>query len=153
MSVENEQFKHSGVTKKVIGVFYQVYNELGSGFLESVYENSLAIALKDAGLDARQQINIPVSFRGTLVGSFCADMLVNDVVLLELKVARSIEQAHIGQLMNYLKATAIEVGMVLNFGPKPEFRRIAFGNERKVTDVQRIQNDPLASASSAVNIL
>ena len=142
MAVENEQFKHSEVTKKIIGIFYEVYNELGSGFLESVYENSLAIAFKAAGMDARQQINIPVSFRGTLVGSFCADMLVDDVVLLELKVARSIEQAHIGQLMNYLKATSVEVGMVLNFG-----------NDRKVRDSQPIQNDPLASASSAVNIL
>jgi len=128
----NEQFRHSELTKRIIGVFYEVYNELGHGFIESVYENSLSIALREKGCEVHQQIAIPVWFRSKQVGDFDADVLVDKLVLLELKVARSIEQAHIAQLLNYLKATQIEVGLLLNFGPKPEFKRVVFGNERKV---------------------
>ena len=128
----NEQFRHSELTKSIIGVFYEVYNELGHGFIESVYENSLSIALREKGCEVHQQIAIPVWFRSKQVGDFDADVLVDKLVLLELKVARSIEQAHIAQLLNYLKATQIEVGLLLNFGPKPEFKRVVFGNERKV---------------------
>src|SRR5438874_10949714 len=128
----NEQFRHSELTKRIIGVFYEVYNELGHGFIESVYENSLSIALREKGCEVHQQIAIPVWFRSKQVGDFDADVLVDKLVLLELKVARSIEQAHIAQLLNYLKATQIEVGLLLNFGPKPEFKRVVFGNERKI---------------------
>jgi len=127
----NEQFKHRDLTEKIIGTFYDVYNELGSGFLESVYENSLAIALRAKGYEIRQQIAIPVFFRGTQVGIFEADILVNSCVFLELKAVRTIDPAHVAQLMNYLKATEIEVGLVLNFGSKPEFKRLAFSNDRK----------------------
>lgn len=134
VSQVNEQFRHSELTKVIIGTFYEVYNELGHGFIESVYENSLTLALRAKGYEVHQQIAIPVLFRGTQVGDFDADLLINRLVLLELKVARTIEQAHIGQLMNYLKATQIEVGLVLNFGPRPEFKRVVFGNERKNRD-------------------
>lgn len=127
----NEQFRHHDLTQKIIGAFYDVYNELGYGSLESVYENSLTIALRQLGLEVHQQIAIPVWFRGTSVGDFNADLMVNKLVLLELKSARSIDQAHIAQLLNYLKATEIEVGLLLNFGPRPEFKRVTFGNERK----------------------
>jgi GxxExxY protein len=123
--------KHSGITETVIGTFFEVYNELGYGFLESVYENSLAIALREKGLEVYQQIAIPVHFREKLVGDFVADMIVNRTVLLELKSARSIDSAHIAQLLNYLKATDVEVGLLLNFGYKPEFKRLAFENRRK----------------------
>lgn len=128
----NEQFRHAELRKGIIGVFYEVYNELGHGFLESVYENALSIALRERGFEVYQQIAIPVWFRGKQVGDFDADVLVNKLVLLELKVARSIEQAHLAQLINYLKATQIEVGLLLNFGPRPEFKRVAFGNDRKI---------------------
>ncbi|MBL8181445.1 MAG: GxxExxY protein [Blastocatellia bacterium] len=127
----NEQFLHRELTEVVIGTFYEVYNELGHGFLESVYENSLAIALREKGFEVFQQIAIPVWFRGKQVGDFDADILVNKLILLELKTAKSIDQAHIAQLLNYLKATEIEVGLVFNFGPKPEFKRVVFGNHRK----------------------
>lgn len=127
----NEQFLHADLTHAIIGTFYEVYNELGHGFLESVYENALAIALRSKGFEVHQQIAIPVWFRGTKIGDFDADMMVNKLVLLELKTARAIEQAHLAQLMNYLKATQIEVGLILNFGPKPEFKRAVFGNDRK----------------------
>ncbi|MEP6705076.1 MAG: GxxExxY protein [Acidobacteriota bacterium] len=130
-SSTNEQFRHAELTKAIIGCFYQVYNELGSGFIESVYENSLSLALRSQGFDVHQQIAIPVWFRGSKVGDFDADVMVNRLVLLELKTARAIESAHLGQLMNYLKATEIEVGLLLNFGPKPQFKRVVFGNERK----------------------
>lgn len=129
----NEQFGHAELTQGIIGTFYEAYNELGHGFLESVYENSLCIALRDKGFEALQQISIPVSFRGQLVGDFQADLLVDKLVMLELKSCRAIEQAHLAQLLNYLKATEIEVGLLLNFGPRPEFKRVVFGNERKAT--------------------
>lgn len=127
----NEQFRHAELTKAIIGCFYDVYNELGFGFIESVYENSLCLALRAKGFEVHQQIAIPVWFRGEQVGDFDADVMVNKLILLELKTARGIDNAHMGQLMNYLKATEIEVGLVLNFGPKPEFKRVVFGNDRK----------------------
>ena len=127
----NEQFLHSEITEQIIGTFYEVYNELGHGFLESVYENSLAIALKDKGFDILQQVKIPVHFRGDKVGEFEADILVNGIVILELKAVRSIDSVHIAQLLHYLKATDVEVGLLLNFGLRAEFKRVVFGNDRK----------------------
>jgi GxxExxY protein len=146
----NEQFLHSDLTQSIIGTFYEVYNELGRGFLESVYENALAIALREKRFEVHQQIAIPVWFRGKKVGDFDADMLVNKLVLLELKVARSVEDAHIAQLLNYLKATPIEVGLLLNFGPRPEFKRVAFSNERKAA-VSRVPSSDLFLSASSVS--
>ena len=134
----NEQFRHSELTKTIIGTFYEVYNELGHGFLESVYENSLAIALRSKGFEVLQQIAIPVHFRGIQVGDFDADLLINKLVILELKAVRSVDPAHIAQLLNYLKATEIEIGLLLNFGPKPEFKRVVFGNDRKLERTTQI---------------
>jgi len=132
-SPTNEQFRHAELTRDIIGCFYDVYNELGFGFIESVYENSLGFALRDKGFEVYQQIAIPVWFRGNQVRDFDADMMVNRLILLELKTARAIDPAHLGQLLNYLKATEIEVGLLLNFGPKPEFTpRLVFGNDRKL---------------------
>ena len=135
----NEQFLHSDLTQSSIGAFYEVYNELGHGFVESVYENALAHAIRGKGVEVHQQIAVPVWFRGVKVGDFVADLLVNKLILLELKTVRTIESAHVAQLLNYLKATEIEVGLVLNFGPKPEFKRVVFGNERKAAPVLRDQ--------------
>ena len=134
--------KHADVTEKIIGVFYDVYNELGYGFLECVYEESLVIALTDAGLTANRQIHLPVWFRGHKVGEFRADMLVEHSVLLELKSARSLDPAHEAQLLHYLKSTEIEVGMLLNFGSRPQFRRLLFDNERK-----KIRENPWKSVA------
>ena len=130
-SHENERFRHSDLTERIIGTFYEVYNELGFGFLESVYENSLVIALREKGFEVDQQVAVPVWFRGSQVGNFNADLLIDRSVFLELKAVRAMDPAHIAQLLNYLKATEIEVGLLLNFGAKPEFKRIAFNNERK----------------------
>ncbi len=144
----NEQFRHAELTKTIIGVFYEVYNELGHGFLESVYENALCMALRGKGLEVHQQIAIPVFFRGKQIGDFDADVLVNKLVLLELKTARSIEESHIAQLLSYLKATTIDVGLVLNFGPRPAFKRVVFGNERKRIEPRELPSDQFLSVSS-----
>ncbi len=131
MDTDKHGFKHSEITDKIIRVFFEVYNELGHGFLESVYERSLEIALNSLGLKVCRQIQIPVWFRGQPVGDFTADMLVADCVLLELKAARALDSSHQAQLLNYLGATEIEVGLLLNFGFKPEFKRLIFDNPRK----------------------
>src|SRR5437867_809880 len=105
MDTDKHGFKHSAITDKIIRVFFEVYNELGHGFLESVYERSLEIALNSLGLKVLRQIQIPVWFRGKPVGDFTADMLVEDCVLLELKAARALDPSHQAQLLNYLRAT------------------------------------------------
>jgi GxxExxY protein len=138
-----EWLKHREVTEKVIGVFYDVYNELGHGFLESVHEEALAIALVQSGLKVERQVPIAVWFRRRRIGDFRADMLIEGQVLLELKAARTIDQAHERQLLNYLRATDVEVGLLLNFGVRPEFRRLVYENKRK-----KIRVDPRESAAS-----
>jgi GxxExxY protein len=123
--------KHQEVTEKVIGVYYEVYNELGHGFLESVYEQAMLIALSEAGLHVARQLPITVHFRGQVVGEFRADIVVNNLVIVEIKAARTIESAYEAQIMHYLRATDVEIGLLMNFGPKPEFKRFIFDNERK----------------------
>ena len=123
--------KHSELTDRIIGVFYDVYNELGYGFLESVYEECLVIALRESNLNVSRQVPVPVWFRGHRIGEFKADVLVESAVLLELKSARALESAHEAQLLHYLKSTEIELGLLLNFGIRPQFRRLVFDNDRK----------------------
>lgn len=124
--------EYRDLTYRIIGVYYEVYNELGHGFLESVYQKSFGLALQAAGLEACWPIAIPVSFRGQQVGHFEADMLVEKCILLELKAMRALERSHEAQLRNYLRATDIEVGLLFNFGLRPEFRRLLFSNPGKV---------------------
>lgn len=123
--------RHKEITHKIIGVFYDVYNELVHGFLESVYQRSLVLALMSAGLRIRSPVKIPVWFRGHRVGQFEGDMLVEDSILLELKVARRLDLSHQAQLLNYLRATDIEVGLLLNFGLKPELKRLILDNSSR----------------------
>src|SRR5579863_7790653 len=118
---------------------------MGHGFLESVYEQALGIVLTNAGMSVQRQAPIAVWFRSRQIGDFKADMIVDDRVLLELKAARNIDLAHEKQLLNYLRATSIEVGLLLNFGIRPEFRRLVFENERK-----KIRVDPRVSAANEV---
>lgn len=125
--------KHSELTGKILGVFFQVHKELGYGFSEKVYENALVILLNEIGLKVESQVHLPVYFHGQKVGEYIADLIVENVVLLELKAAEKIVEDHAAQLLNYLKATNIEVGLVLNFGPTAEFRRKVYDNERKGT--------------------
>lgn len=119
------------LTGRIIGAFYDVYNELGYGFLESVYANALCLTLRNAGLVAEQEKAVRVWFHGVLVGEFRADVVVDGRVILEVKAARNLDSSHEAQLLNYLRATEIEVGLLLNFGPRPDFKRLAFANERK----------------------
>ncbi|HXI25110.1 MAG TPA: GxxExxY protein [Pyrinomonadaceae bacterium] len=144
MDTDEHRFKHKETTDQIIRAFYEVYNELGHGLLESVYERSLEIALNSLKLKVYRQIQIPVWFRGKPVGDFTADMLVEDCVLLELKAARALDASHQAQLLNYLRATEIEVGLLLNFGLKPEFKRLIFDNPRKaIRGNPRISNADL----------
>ena len=136
--------KHSETTEKVIGAFYAVYNELGPGFLESVYQRSMTIALQELGLKADCELPVAVWFRGQQVGDFRADLCVDDAVLLELKTARSIDPAHEAQIMHYLRATKFEVGLLLNFGPKAEFRRVILDNHfKKIREIREIRGEVL----------
>ncbi len=134
--------KHELLTKEIIGAFYAVYNDLRYGFLEKVYENALALELADRGLTVEQQKRIQVHYGGQIVGEYCADMLIEAKVILELKTAESISGAHVAQLTNYLRATTCEVGLVLNFGAKPEYKRRFFSNERKL----KLRKNPRKSA-------
>lgn len=108
-----------------------VYPQLGYGFLEKVYENALVIALTAMGLKVQQQVKIAVYFQEQVVGEYFADLLVEDVVIVELKAVFRLLAEHEAQLLNYLRATTYEVGLLLNFGPKPQFIRKAFDNSRK----------------------
>jgi len=134
--------KHSDSTDKIIGVFYDVYNELGHGFLESAYAEAMVVALEGAGLTVAREVPVLVWFRGKKVGQYFADLMVEGSVLLELKAARSLERAHEAQMLHYLRATEIEVGLLLNFGLHPQFRRLLFDNERK-----RIRGNPRESVA------
>lgn len=124
-------FKHTDITDKIIAAFYTVYNTLGYGFLEKVYQNALAIELAKQGIRVRLEAEINVYYDGQLVGEYKADLLVAEAVIVELKAVRQLAEEHEAQLLNYLKATPFEVGLLLNFGPKPEIKRKAFDNSRK----------------------
>ncbi len=114
---------YSDITEKIIQCFYTVYNSLGNGFLEKVYEKALSIELRRAGLQIEVQCPIKVYYQNEIVGEYFADIIVNDSVIVELKAIDSLNAVHGNQLVNYLKATGIEVGLLLNFGPKPEIKR------------------------------
>lgn len=123
---------HSELTDKIIGVYYDVYNELGHGFLESVYSNCMCIALRSEGVSVQREVPIPVYFRGSDVGQFKADLVVEGCVLVELKAVQNLDRSHEAQVMNYLRATQLQVGLLFNFGGhEPQFRRFAFANENK----------------------
>ncbi|MBW2662311.1 MAG: GxxExxY protein [Deltaproteobacteria bacterium] len=131
-------FKYKEITDIILRSFYEVYNELGDGFLESVYENALYVVLTGYGLCVERQKDIPVFFRGKVIGDFKADLIVNEKVIVELKAVRTLNPAHEAQLINYLKATNIEVGLLLNFGKRAEFKRFIYDNKRKnISDDQR----------------
>ena len=122
---------HGEITRSILQAFYQVYNTLGYGFLEKVYENALAHELCQQGMAVQQQRPIEVYYDGVCVGQYFADLCVEDVVIVEIKAAEVLRPEHEAQLLNYLKATSVEVGLLLNFGPKPAFARKIFTNDRK----------------------
>jgi len=136
--MNTDKFKYKDITDIILRGFYEVYNELGDGFLESVYENALYIVLTGYGLSVEKQKDISVFFRRNIIGDFKTDLIVNEKVIIELKAIRTLDPAHEAQLINYLKATNIEIGLLLNFGKKPEFKRFVYDNKRKnISDNQR----------------
>ena len=124
-------YLHSDLTQKIIGAFYDVYNTLGFGFLEKAYENALAIELRARGFQVDQQKPISVFYREHVIGEYFADLVVNDLIIVELKASRGLIPAHEAQLLNYLKATKYEVGLLLNFGHTPKHKRKAWSNHNK----------------------
>jgi GxxExxY protein len=124
-------YKHSDLTEQIIGAFYAVYSVLGYGFLESVYVKALMIELKRREMTVRDELPIQVYYAGQMIGEYFADLVVNDLVILEIKATKCLAIEHEAQLLNYLKATPYEVGLLFNFGPKPETKRRSFDNNRK----------------------
>ena len=141
-NVTESSNKHSELTETIIGVFYDVYNELGYGFLESVYRNSLRLALVEKNFLVEQEVPVSVFFRGKNVGDFRADLVVNGVLLLELNTAEKIIPAHKSQVINYLRSTALELGLILNFGPTPQVRRLMLDNIRKHNFARGVGGSP-----------
>jgi GxxExxY protein len=122
---------HEALTKSIIKIFYEVYNELGYGFLEKVYQNSMYLELKSKGFKVEAQKKIIVYYKGVEVGEYYADLIVEDIIVLELKAVEYIVKDFENQILNYLRGTDCEVGLLLNFGKKPEFKRKIYENKRK----------------------
>lgn len=125
---KNDKYLHSALTGTIIKAYYNVYNSLGYGFLEKVYENALMIELKKFDLKCDKQVPVTVFYDSEKVGEYYADIVVNDSVIIELKACEYLLEEHEAQLLNYLRATDIEVGLLLNFGKEAEFKRKAFSN-------------------------
>ncbi|HEV8131083.1 MAG TPA: GxxExxY protein [Acidobacteriota bacterium] len=124
-------FKHGQITDLILKAFFQVYGKLGYGFSEKIYENSMAITSQNLGLTVIQQAPIAVYFDQSIVGHYAVDLLVNSLVIVEIKAHKSLTQEHEAQLLNYLKATPYEVGLLLNFGPRPQCKRRVYDNSLK----------------------
>ncbi len=124
--------KHEEITSEVIGAFYNVYNKLGYGFLEKVYENALIVELRKNKIYCEKQQQVKVFYKGVEVGNYFADIVVEGVVILELKANKTLNKTDELQLQNYLKATDMEVGLLLNFGEEPEFKRKVFSNKNPI---------------------
>jgi GxxExxY protein len=131
MYADQRGLKYAELTERLIGIFFNLYNEIGHGFLESVYEQAFSVVLAENNIFFQRQIAIPVWFHGQKIGEFRADLLVDSKVLIELKAGRDIDLAWEKQLLNYLRATDIEVGLLFNFGPNAQFKRYVFENARK----------------------
>jgi GxxExxY protein len=124
-------FPHQELTKSIIGIYYDVYNELGYGFLEKVYHNAMIIELKKRGFEIDNQKKLNVLYKNEIVGEYIPDIIVNNKVILEFKTVEYLLEIHENQLLNYLKATDCEVGIILNFGKDPQFIRKIFTNDLK----------------------
>ncbi len=119
------------LTEQILAAFYEVYNTLGMGFLEKVYENALLQELRARGLRVEPQVPIPVHYKNVIVGMYYADLVVEDKIIIEIKAVETLHPSHEAQLLNYLRATDKEVGLLLNFGPRPKFIRRVWSNRRK----------------------
>lgn len=125
------EYLYSDITNEVLNAFYDVYNELGYGFLEKVYKNALFNELTQRGIRCQKEHPISVYYKGVCVGDYYADIMIEDKIILELKAVKAILPEHLAQLNNYLRATNAEVGLLLNFGLEPQKKRVVFTNDRK----------------------
>ena len=123
--------KHKELTEEIIKIFYKVYNTLGYGFLEKIYENAMMIEFRKTALPAVSQSPIKVVYGDEIIGEYFADILVDGKIIIEIKAVKNLIVDHEAQILNYLKATNVEVGLLLNFGPEPEIKRKVFDNSRK----------------------
>jgi GxxExxY protein len=135
---------HGKITDGILNCFYRAGNRMGHGFLESVYQNIMYLELTEHGMKVRPKARLPVRYRGRLVGDFEADLVVEDLVIVEIKAARAIDPSATAQMINYLRASALEVGLILNFGPSLEFRRLVFDSTRNV----HVENSPSATSAA-----
>jgi len=133
--------KYKELSEKIIHVFYKVYNTLGYGFLEKVYESAMIIELKKIGLECKNQFPIKVFYENEIIGEYYADLLIEQKIIVELKAIKALTKQNEAQLLNYLTATNVEVGLLLNFGEKPEFKRKIFDNEYKMYKESQIDTD------------
>ena len=131
MNSDYQDFKHIELSDKIVKIFYKVYNKLGYGFLEKIYEKAMVIELEKDRIPAVSQSPIKVYYENEVIGEYFADLLVADKIIVEIKATKTLVPDHEAQLLNYLKATDIEVGLLLNFGPRPQLKRKAFDNHRK----------------------
>ncbi len=131
MNTDCKDIKYNELTDKIIKIFYRVYNKLGYGFMEKVYENAMMIEFKREGIPVVSQSAIKVFYEDEIIGEYFADLLVDDKVIVEIKASKNLVVESEAQLLNYLRATDIEVGLLLNYGPKPEVKRKVFDNYRK----------------------
>ena len=126
-------YKHNDITELIIKAYYTVYNALGYGFLEKLYVAALIIEMQNLGLEVARNVAIPVYYAGKGIGEYFADLVVAQAVIVEVKAARMVAVEHEAQLLNYLRATPYEVGLLLNFGPKTQVKRFAYDNARKAS--------------------
>jgi GxxExxY protein len=131
MNADERGKKHWELTERILAAFYAVWGELGCGFTEAIYREAMIIVLEGEGLRVTREYPLTARFRGRVVGRFRADLLVAGRVLVEVKAARALHSSHESQLLNYLRCSVIEVGLLLNFGPKPQVKRLVFANHRK----------------------
>lgn len=129
------KFPHQELTKSIIGIYYDVYNEMGHGFLEKVYQNAMIVELQSRGFEIESQKRINVYYKQTIVGEYIPDIIVNNSVIVELKCVEYINESHQAQLINYLKSTECEVGLLLNFGNDPQFLRKIYTNNIKKRNI------------------
>ena len=122
---------HRNLSDTILKIYFEVYNEHGYGFLEKVYQNAMYFELKSQGYKVEAQKQIKVYYKSQLVGDYFADLLIDDSIILELKACECLMDEHKAQLLNYLKATEVEIGLLLNFGITPEFKRSIYTNDRK----------------------
>jgi GxxExxY protein len=147
----HETLFEEALTRRIIGAFYDVYNALGYGFLESVYQAALEREMADRGLSVVREAGAEVRYKGSVVGVFRADLLVESRVVVELKASRKLESAHLAQVINYLRATDLEVGLLLHFGPRPSFQRFVATNAHP--GARKLRHPSVSSASSALQDL